>query len=218
MYLVWFLSSPVPSSAKPGCSILSSPVQVWASLPSCPLQEPGASSGAGCLHPTARGHQGCCLAKPDPLTGACCGLRVGTTVLGPHSEPVHVTLAPCTLLDPCTTQGNGILYWEEPALRHRGVAVESLFVILCYIIRVLFCLQISLIPAVLSARMARRRWVLCVRHTVSWFGDCCGCHPSSGGHTGWCGSPPSCGGCQDGVRKCPGCISASSDRDVKKGS
>lgn len=41
---MWFLSSPVPSSAKPGRSILSSPVQVWASLPgaSCPL--PGAKS------------------------------------------------------------------------------------------------------------------------------------------------------------------------------
>lgn len=75
---------PYGPCAKPGCSILSSPVQVWASFPgaSCPLPEPGASSWAGCLHPPAHGHQGCCLAKPGPLIGACCGLRVGATVLG----------------------------------------------------------------------------------------------------------------------------------------
>lgn len=93
---MWFLSSPVPSSAKPGRSVLPSPMQVWVSLPGssshCPLQEPGASSWAGCLHPTAQGHRGCCLAKPvgsgweplpwDPTVSLCLGHTVTTACIG----------------------------------------------------------------------------------------------------------------------------------------
>lgn len=146
------LCPPLPSLATPSC-----PPQCR-SGPQCLVPSAGARSQllGWLLHPTAHGHQGCCLGKPGPATGACCRLRVGATALGPHSKPV------------LRSQCHHSLYWEEPALRCRGVAVESLFMILCYIIGVLFSLQISLIPAVLSARMARRRWVLCVRNTLSW--------------------------------------------------
>lgn len=169
----------------------------------CQLPTAGARSQlqGWCLHPLPMGTEAAARGsewQPGAQSGSQ-RLRVGTTALAPHNDPV------------LRSQCHHSLYWEEPALRHKGVAVEILFMILCCI--VLFILQISLIPAVLSARMARRRWVLCVR-----LGGCCTCHLSLGGHSGCCGCSPTCGGCQDGVRKCPGCISANCNRgEVKKG-
>lgn len=103
--MMWFLSSPVPSSAKPGCSVLSFPTQVWASLPgaSCPLPAAGARSQLLGWLPSSH-----CPRAPRLLPAQARGLRVGVTVLGPHSEPV------------LRSQCHHSLYGEEPALRHTG--------------------------------------------------------------------------------------------------
>lgn len=124
----------------------------WCQLPTsrCGSQEP--APGLAAFIPLPTGAEAAVLAGPGSVIGACCGLTVGATVMGPHGEPV--------LRSSC----HHGLYWEEPALQE--LLLESFFIFLCYIIGVLFSLQISLIPAVLSVRMARRRWVLCVRHHV----------------------------------------------------
>lgn len=131
----------------------------WFQLPTarCRSQEP--APGLAAFLPLPRGTEAA-VWQPSPAIGACCGLRVGATALGPHREPV------------LESRCHHSLYWEHPALRHWGVAVESLFMILCYIIGVLFALQIFLITAMLSARMARRRWVLRVRRCLGSVSDC----------------------------------------------